>query len=86
MPNIKSAKKRVKVIKAKSLSNQMQKNNLKTSLKKFLVTVDAGDKEVAKAAYAQACSKVDKAVNKGILHANSASRKKKTMQSLLANM
>ena len=33
MPNIKSAKKRVKVIKAKTLKNKMIKSNLKTVLK-----------------------------------------------------
>lgn len=33
MPNIKSAKKRVKVINAKTLQNKMVKSNLKTVIK-----------------------------------------------------
>lgn len=86
MPNIKSAKKRVKVTQVKADNNQAFKSALKTELKKFLTTVDTGDKTAATAAYAEACSKVDKAVTKGILHVNNASRKKKTMSNLLANM
>ena len=35
MPNIKSAKKRVKVNAVKALNNQMAKSELKTTLKKF---------------------------------------------------
>ena len=35
MPNIKSAKKRVKVISTKTLRNQMIKTNIKTTVKKF---------------------------------------------------
>ena len=36
MPNIKSAKKRVKVIEAKTLKNKMAKSRLKTELKKSI--------------------------------------------------
>ena len=43
MPNIKSAKKRVKVTKTKNLQNQMAKSALKTVLKKFDAAVAAGD-------------------------------------------
>ena len=60
MPNIKSAKKRVKVTEAKTLQNQMFKTSLKTALKKFEKAVEAGDKAVAK----------------GTLHINAAARKK----------
>ena len=86
MPNIKSAKKRVKVTAAKSEQNREAKTNLKTSIKKFYAAADSGNKEESAAAYAAACSKVDKAVNKGILHKNTASRKKKTMAATLANV
>ncbi|MGN0691879.1 MAG: 30S ribosomal protein S20 [Oscillospiraceae bacterium] len=68
MPNIKSAKKRVKVIKAKTLKNKMIKSNLKTVLKNAN-TEDA-------AAIKLAIKKVDQAAAKGILHKNNAARKK----------
>lgn len=76
LPNIKSAKKRVKVTAAKSLQNQMFKTNLKTSLKKFEAAVAAGDKAAATEAYTVAVSKLDKAVAKNAMHINAAARKK----------
>ena len=47
MPNIKSAKKRVKVIETKTLQNKMFKSQLKTTVKKFYAAVESGDKEMA---------------------------------------
>ena len=76
LPNIKSAKKRVKVTAIKELQNQMFKTNFKTTLKKFEKAVEAGDKAVATECYAAAVSKLDKAVAKGTMHINAAARKK----------
>lgn len=86
MPNIKSAKKRVIVNAAKAARNQEAKTNLKTYIKKFNAAAEGGNKEEAQAAYAAACSKVDKATQKGLLHVNTASRKKKTMAAKLAEV
>ena len=44
MANIKSAKKRIKVITKKTLRNRMIKSQTKTAIKKVLVAVYAGDK------------------------------------------
>ena len=76
MPNIKSAKKRVKVIATKTLRNKMLKSQLNTAVKKFKAAVEAGDKEAAQVAYVAAVKKVDQAVAKGILHKNNAAHKK----------
>ena len=76
MPNIKSAKKRVKVTKLKTLNNRTFKTSLKTSVKKFEAAVLAGDKEAAAVAYKEAVKKVDKAAAKGIIHKSAAARKK----------
>ena len=75
MPNIKSAKKRVKVIKTKTLQNQMFKTQLKTVIKKFEASLSEG-KEAASAAYVAVVKKTDQAVAKGILHKNTAARRK----------
>ena len=72
MPNIKSAKKRVKVIVVKTMQNKAVKTNLKTVLKKAEAAAGA-DKE---AAIKLAIKKVDQAAAKGILHKNCAARKK----------
>ena len=76
MANIKSAKKRIKVIAKKTLRNRIIKSQTKTAIKKFLVAVDAGNKDLAKAALIHAISAIDKATTKGVLHKNNASRKK----------
>ena len=75
MPNIKSAKKRVKVIEAKTLRNKMIKSDLKTALKKADVAVANNDENKAEAVKT-AIKKVDMACTKGILHKNKAARKK----------
>lgn len=76
LPNIKSAKKRVKVIAAKTLKNQMIKSNLKTCIKNFDAFVQKGDKANSVEACKLAFKKIDQAVAKGILHKNAAARKK----------
>lgn len=76
MPNIKSAKKRVKVASAKTLQNQMFRSQMRTMIKKYDAALAAGDKEQATAAYKLAVKKIDQAVSRGILHKNNAARKK----------
>ena len=76
MANIKSAKKRILVNRAKALKNQMLKSALKTVIKKFNLAVEAGDKAAASELYKLAVKKVDQAVAHGILHKNNAAHKK----------
>ena len=76
MPNIKSAKKRVKVIETKTLQNKMFKNQMRTIVKKYNAALESGNKEEATAAYKAAVKKIDQAVAKGILHTNNAAHKK----------
>ena len=75
LPNIKSAKKRVKVIETKTLQNKMIKSALKTDLKKFDAAVEqnADNKQEL---FVAAVSAVDKAVSKGTVHKNKANRTK----------
>lgn len=79
MPNIKSAKKRVLVNKAKALQNKAARSALKTDLKKFEVAVADGNRSEAEGAYKVAVKAVDKAVLHGILHKNNAAHKKSGM-------
>ena len=83
LPNIKSAKKRVKVIKTKTLRNQMLKSNLKTVIKKFEVAIEGADKAKAQEALKVAVKRIDQAVAKGILKKNTASRKKSQLATKL---
>jgi len=79
LPNIKSAKKRVLVNQKKVLQNKMAKSALKTCLKKFEAAVAGGDKSAISASYKMAVKKLDQAVSKGILHKNTAARKKSSI-------
>lgn len=86
MPNIKSAKKRVKVIETKTLQNKMFKTALKSTVKKYKAALAEGNKEIASKTYLDAVSKIDKAVTKGIIHKNNAARKKSQFTLMLNNM
>ncbi|MBQ7340743.1 MAG: 30S ribosomal protein S20 [Oscillospiraceae bacterium] len=79
MPNIKSSKKDVIRSKVAYEKNKAQKTALKTVVKKFDASLEAGDRTVAEAAYKAAVVAVDKAVKNGILHKNTAARKKSSM-------
>ncbi len=74
MPNIKSAKKRVKVTETKNLRNKALRSNLKTTIKKADAAI--ANQENTDEAVRLAMKKIDQAVAKGILHKNTAARKK----------
>lgn len=86
MANIKSAKKRIKVISKKTLRNKMIKSATKTAIKKFIVAAGEGNAEAAKATFVGAISAIDKAYTKGIFHKNSAARKKSSLYKILNKM
>ena len=79
MPNIKSSKKDVIQSKIAYEKNKANKSALKTAIKKFDVAVAGDDQAAAAAAHKAAVQAVDKAVTKGILHKNTAARKKSSM-------
>ena len=86
MPNIKSAKKRVKVTQKKTLQNKMFKSAMKTEIKKYYAAVASGDMASAQAAYKSASKKIDVAASKGIIHKNAAAHKKSAFTKALNNM
>ena len=78
MPNIKSAKKRVKVNTTKAAANKARKSNLKTVIKN-------ADAERTPEAIKVAIKKVDQACAKNLIHKNNAARKKSALAKLLAD-
>ena len=73
LPNIKSAKKRVKVTAVKRMQNKIQKSEMKTELKAISAKIaETKDAKLLSEAY----KVVDQAVAKGLLHRNTAARKK----------
>ena len=83
MPNIKSAKKRVKIIEKKTLTNNMIKTGYKSAVKKFEEAVANGNKEEAKVLFSKATKKIDQACTKGVIVKNTASRKKSSLSKKL---
>ena len=76
MAHSKSAKKRALIAERNRERNQAVKSRVKTMAKKVIVAIEAKDVDAAKAALSVAYKEFDKAVTKGVLKANTASRKK----------
>ena len=83
MPNIKSAKKRVKVIEKKTLRNNMIKSAYKSAVRKFEEAIEAGNIEEAKTLLSEATKKIDQACTKGVIVKNTAARKKSNLSKKL---
>ena len=78
MPNIKSAKKRVKVIATKTAQNKAIKSALKTAVKKAYIAIVTNADNKAEAV-SLAVKKIDQAAAKGIMHKNTAARSKSAL-------
>lgn len=83
MPNIKSAIKRVSVIKTKTERNNMIKSGYKSAVKKFEQSLENGTAEEKKALFSEATKKIDQACTKGVLTKNTAARKKSSLSKKL---
>ena len=83
MPNIKSAKKRVKVIEKKTLRNNIIKSGYKSAVKKFEEAIANGNVEEAKVLLVDATKKIDQACSKGVIVKNTAARKKSSLSKKL---
>ena len=83
VPNIKSAKKRVLVSASKTARNKAVKSNLKTTIKKAETAIaEGGDSSEA---IRLAIKRIDQAQAKGILHKNTAARRKSKLVRKLNN-
>ncbi|GEL96201.1 30S ribosomal protein S20 [Cellulomonas composti] len=79
MANIKSQIKRIKTNEKARLRNKSVKSELKTHVRRVREAVAGGDKEAAQTALRTASKKLDKAVSKGVIHANQAANKKSAL-------
>ncbi|MEU4802689.1 30S ribosomal protein S20 [Actinosynnema sp. NPDC023587] len=79
MANIKSQLKRIQTNEKARLRNKAVKSSLKTAIRKFREAAEAGDKEKATTLAREASRKLDKAVTKGVIHANQAANKKSAL-------
>jgi len=86
MANIKSAQKRIKVTEVKTLRNRMIKSALKTTIKKFELSMVSGNAEEANVNYKSVVKSLDMAASKGVIHRNMAGRKKSRLASKLKTL
>lgn len=76
MANIKSAKKRIRTIKKKSILNNNVKSSMKTAIKKLEKLIQEGKKEEAKNSLNAVVKAIDKAFVTGMIKKNTSSRYK----------
>lgn len=76
MPNHKSAEKRVRQSARRRVINQSNRTRLRSSIKKLRGALDGGNPKESSSLLPATVSEIDKAVQKGVLHRNTASRYK----------
>ena len=86
MANIASAKKRVRQQKKRALRNNKVKSQIRYSVKKFLEAVNAADSDNIEASLKNAIKVIDKAASKGVIHKNTAARKKSSLYKRLSQV
>lgn len=80
MPNIKQQKKRVKTDELNRQRNVAVRSRMKTYLKKVDDALEGDDAAAVETAVVKAISEIDRAQQKGVIHANSAARKKSSLR------
>lgn len=84
MANIKSKIKRIGTNEKARVRNVAAKSELKTHIRKVRKAITAGDKAAAQTALVSATTKLDKAVSKGVIHANQAANRKSALAKQVA--
>jgi small subunit ribosomal protein S20 len=80
--NIKSQIKRIRTNKKAQDRNRAYRSALRAAIRKFREAVTSGDATKIKTEFKDASRSVDKAVSKGVIHANNAANKKSAMAKL----
>ena len=86
MANIKSQIKRIKTNEKARQRNKAYKSELKTAVRRTREAIAAGDNAKAQEAAQFAARKLDKAVSKGVIHANQAANKKSALAKAVNEM
>lgn len=77
MPNLKSAKKRLRQNTTRRTGTMTVQTRVKTYKRKFNEAMEGKDSDAGKAAYRDYCSVLDKATKSGVIKKNTAIRRKK---------
>ncbi|NOZ23744.1 MAG: 30S ribosomal protein S20 [Planctomycetes bacterium] len=86
MPNSKSAEKRLRQGEKRRERNKSYTSQIHSQVKKFEAAVAAQDAEAAKKEFLKAATILDIVAGKGMIHRNTASRKKSRMHAQLLHL
>ena len=86
MANIKSQIKRIRTNELARVRNKAVKSELKTHVRRVREAITTGDKEAATTALRVASTKLDKAVSKGVIHANQAANRKSALAKQVSSL
>ena len=86
MANIKSQIKRIRTNELARVRNKAVKSELKTHVRRVREAIATGDKEAAGTALQVAATKLDKAVSKGVIHANQAANRKSSLAKQVSSL
>jgi small subunit ribosomal protein S20 len=86
MANHLSALKRARQTERRTTRNRANTSSLRTQLRDLRESIAKGDKAAAEQTYRQTVSALDKAIQKGSLHENTASRYKSRLSKRVAAM
>lgn len=75
MANHKSAEKRLRQTEKRTAINRSRMSRVRTFVKKVEAAIVSGDKAAAQSAFQQAQPELHRAITKGVMHKNTASRK-----------
>ena len=84
MANHFSALKRARQTTKRTATNRANTSRLRTALRTLRESIEKGDKQAAEKTYRETVSALDKAIQKGVLHENTASRYKSRLSKRLA--
>jgi small subunit ribosomal protein S20 len=83
MANHFSALKRARQTEKRSVRNRANTSRLRSALRQLRESLAKGDKQAAEQVYRQTVSALDKAIQKGVIHENTASRYKSRLSARL---
>jgi len=84
--NSAQARKRAKQAEKNRQRNASQRSAFRTTIKKVLYAIEAGDKASAESAYKDAVPMIDSTCSKGLIHKNKAARHKSRLNAQIRAM
>ena len=86
MANHFSALKRARQTEKRTARNRASKSRLRTALRRFREAVAKGDRAAAEQTFRSVASVIDKSIQKGVVHENTAARYKSRLSARIKNL